>query len=611
MEINVLDKDYNLVAVVDDYISLIWCKRYYDVGALDLQLEATIKNIEIFKENYFITRNDDDTVYQIKAIQIDTKQNNDNSLIIGAVDCKCILGQRIIWDTVNFTGTLNNYIVKLISENIISPKLTNRTISNFKIKDLLKFKDSLSQQVSFTNLQEKIIELCKSYNLGWKITLENGIFYFDMFKGVDRSNTDNKVLFTPLLENLESSKYKYDSTDFKNSALIGGEGEGKDRKFASIGNVKGLDRFEMFVDGKSLSTNTDSTITTTEYNQMLSAKGYEEIAKKSTAISFEGEVDFNSYKYKTDYDIGDIVTIQNEYGISTNARITEVVETWDDDGYTLQPKFDYSEFEIPYVPTDVELKLYSSYEEDVTDEIVFKKSDFPFGLTIELFGGKGEDGEYGRSKSPVNFLASSTSSTFKNYLNKNSNVLNQGGLGGYLGDDVTLEFEVDGTSYTAVAVGGFGGGGGAADSQNVEFTTNSSGNQICIFTPKYGSGFAGGKGGFGNGLVFNVEFSETVKIKKITFARANDTRSQSGSKDIFSSYTFGNYDTFKNGKYAYTNVGYGGFSDGTYSGGGSQTGKDSKTIRTGEWTDYTEYTVSPATKEKNHICNVYKLVEVE
>ena len=62
------------------------------------------------------------------------------------------------------------------------------------------------------------------------------------------------------------------------------------------------------------------------------AEGKEKLAEQSGVLSFEGEIDTSNYKYKEDYDVGDIVTVKNQYGITTNARITEVIETWDNTG---------------------------------------------------------------------------------------------------------------------------------------------------------------------------------------------------------------------------------------------------------------------------------------
>lgn len=346
MEINVFDNNLNKIAIVDVYTSLMWCKRYYDVGALDLQIEATTENLSLFKKDYFISRNDDDTFFQIKAIELDTASDHDNHLIIGAVDCKSILNQRLIWDFVSFSGTVENYIRKLINDNIISPTVSNRKIDNFMLKNVKGFTETIKQQSSFDNLGEKIIDVCKSYYFGCKVTFENGIFYFDLFKGVDRSQNqteNNPIVFSPEYDNLASSKYNFDSTKYKNVALIGGEGEGKDRKTTYVGNSSGLNRYEIFVDCSSDSTNTEETITDEEYFTQLKSKGTNELAKQATTTSFEGQIITDSYKYKVDYDLGDIVTLKNEYGISVNARIVEIVETWDSDGYTLEPKFEYME----------------------------------------------------------------------------------------------------------------------------------------------------------------------------------------------------------------------------------------------------------------------------
>lgn len=352
MEINVLNNNFEKIAIVDQYRSLIWSKRYYDIGALDLEIEASIETLSIFKKGYYITRGDDDAIYVIKALEVDTQEDGDNYLIIGAYDCKEILQRRIVWNTVVFTGTAENYIRKLITDNVINPTATNRKINNFNLKAAKGFTETIDQQVTYDNLADKIIEVCTTFGYGWKVTRENGQFYFDLYKGVDRSINQDvtpRIVFSPENENIISTKYKTDDSDFKNVALVGGEGEGVDRKKRTIGNAEGLDRYETFIDASGLSSNTEEGDLVDYYNALI-AEGKEKLSEQAVTTSFEGEVDTNSYKYKTDYNLGDLVTVKNEYGITSNARITEVIETWDDEGYTVEPKFEYFEpidFEVP------------------------------------------------------------------------------------------------------------------------------------------------------------------------------------------------------------------------------------------------------------------------
>lgn len=350
MNISVLEKDFTKLAIIDTYTSLMWCKRYNDIGALDLQIEATDKNLELFTEGRYITRDDDDTVYVIRSIEVDTQANHDNHLIVGGIDIKSILSQRVIWETISFNGNVEDYIRKLVTDNIISPTITDRKIDNFILAEPIGITNRIKQQVSYELLHEKIISLCKTYELGWKVTLDDSNnFVFSLTQGVDRSmgqDVERPIIFSPTFDNLSSSKYTSDSTEYKNVALIGGEGEGTERKLASVGNATGIDRFEMFVDDSGASSTVDSTLTEEDYIEQLQSKGRDELSNYIAITSFEGEVVADFYKYKTDYDLGDIVTVTNEFGITADARIVEIVETWDSEGYTLEPVFENVELDI-------------------------------------------------------------------------------------------------------------------------------------------------------------------------------------------------------------------------------------------------------------------------
>lgn len=350
MEINVLNNNLQKIAVVDNYTSLIWCKRYFDIGALDLEIEATTETLAIFKKGYFITRNDDDAIFRIESLELDTTKERNNSLIVGAYDCKKLLSQRIVWEQINFNGTVENYIRRMITQNVISPSMGSRRIQNFFLKSAKGYSETINEQVSYDVIGDKIIELCTNYKYGWKVTFESGNFLFDLYKGVDRSidqNTNPHIVFSPDNENLISSKYNTSINDFKNAALVGGEGEGVERKKRTIGSAAGLDRYEMFIDASGVSRNegTEEEIDLPTYYELLIAEGKDKLAEHKVTTSFEGEIDVNSYKYKTDYNLGDIVTIKNEYGVSANARITEIIETWDNEGYSVEPKFEYMEIE--------------------------------------------------------------------------------------------------------------------------------------------------------------------------------------------------------------------------------------------------------------------------
>jgi len=65
------------------------------------------------------------------------------------------------------------------------------------------------------------------------------------------------------------------------------------------------------------------------------------LAENTPKETFEGTVIPNGqFKYKTDYDLGDVVRIENKYGISADARIIEVIESIDENGENLSLSFE-------------------------------------------------------------------------------------------------------------------------------------------------------------------------------------------------------------------------------------------------------------------------------
>lgn len=485
----VLDKNLQKVGMIDTFESLIWCKRYYEIGAFDLEIEASQENINLFQKGFYITRTNDDMICRIEAIQIDTRGDKSNVMVIGGVDCKTILSQRIIADTINFSGTFNNYIKRIVDENIISPQVTGRKIPNFSYVSNTALSDRIVQQVTYDNVAEKIISLCRSYLYGWKVYLENGTFKITLYKGKELN-----LVFSPKNDNLYSSKYKMDATEFKNTALVGGEGEGAKRVLVWFGDTTGLDRYEMFVD-ESMSSEEMADI---EYLQKLKSKGGEEVSKEKEVVEFEGEIDMTNNVYKEDFDLGDVVTIENEYGISTKARITEVIETWDKNGYSVEPKLEYLEF-MPISP-EIELKkeLFSSYNiSDISGQTLsFSATEHPYGITIELYGAKGQDGQSGFVQNA--FVYKNSDGTGVAFVSAG------GGTGGTGGSGADLTFSIDGKSYKAFSQGGSGGGGGGG---GVAGNSLTDGNQVT-----YMEAGAGGKGSSGDVITISISFFNSVQL---------------------------------------------------------------------------------------------------
>lgn len=152
----------------------------------------------------------------------------------------------------------------MLNENIISPSIADRKISNFTFKPSTDNKVTgltIDNQYTGDDLYTVIKGLCEENNIGFKIILtDDNKFEFSLYAGADRSydQTENPyVVFSPNFENIINSNYYSSNANLKNVTLVAGEGEGASRKTTVVGSGSGLDRRELFTDARDISSDTE------------------------------------------------------------------------------------------------------------------------------------------------------------------------------------------------------------------------------------------------------------------------------------------------------------------------------------------------------------------
>lgn len=361
MSLSIYNNDLELESLIDDYKSLIWTERYNSYGDFELVLDPQKENVIglVNCMGYFLVNSESEYAMIIETYEIQTDFENGDSLILKGRSLESILSRRIIWQLTVLNGNFQNGIQKILNENAIDPipvdlkqvrKIT-RLIFN-KSND--SYIDSLKIDAQFTgdNLYESIKAICDTFDIGFKISLnlQKKNFIFSLYAGLDRSDEQDiepYVIFSNDFDNLASSNY-YESTEsYANVTLIGGEGEGKQRKYATFAKETNSDlaRYEIFTDARDISSDKEDgsgTLSNAEYQNLLIQRGKNKILENDIIKSFEGEYDFNSqYKYKRDFFLGDIVNVENEYGISAKVRISEIVSSIDEDGTHTNATFTY------------------------------------------------------------------------------------------------------------------------------------------------------------------------------------------------------------------------------------------------------------------------------
>lgn len=355
--LNVYDMALNLIGVVDTAKSVIWRPAYYDVGDFELYVAATDYLIELLQTNRLVVRETDISTDQdgnstytgvmiIKNIELKTDVENGDYLIITGRELKYLLHQRIIWTQTNLTGTAEGGIRQLVTNNAISPTDIKRVIPNLVLGAEAGLSDSIDKQITGASLDVAICDICKTYGYGWDMYVYNNQYVFIVYQGTDRSygqSANPYVVFSDRFDNLFNTDYQLKTEAYANTALVGGEGEGTARKYASVGTDNtGLNRYETFIDASNVSSNNGS-ISSSVYTSMLQDEGALRLATLDVTAGFSGEVYSNggNYVFNRDFFIGDLVTVINSYGISRNVRVLSAIESEDVNGLTLIPQFNY------------------------------------------------------------------------------------------------------------------------------------------------------------------------------------------------------------------------------------------------------------------------------
>lgn len=348
MELFVLNADFESIAVIDTYESMIWTDRYNAYGDFEIYFAMDESLLEYIKEDYYLWLKDSEHSMIIEDIKIDADTEEGNRLIVTGRSLESILERRIIWGQRIFSGNLQNAIQTMLNENIISPSVADRKIANFIFvpsTDSKIISLTIDNQYTGDDLYTVIKGLCEENNIGFKIVLtDDNQFAFSLYAGADRSydQTENPyVVFSPNFENIINSNYFSSKAGYRNVTLVAGEGEGASRKTTVVGSASGLDRRELFTDARDISSDTeDGTLSDAEYIAQLRTKGLKNLADHMITTAFEGEVEVTRlFKYGEDFFIGDIVQIANEYGNENSAYISELIISNSDEGLSIYPTF--------------------------------------------------------------------------------------------------------------------------------------------------------------------------------------------------------------------------------------------------------------------------------
>lgn len=333
----------NIMGIIEGATTMFFESAFHGVGEFEIYCRATAKNRRLLQSDYFVTLPNatDDNIWVINKVSRTYAEDGGRYILASGTEAKSILNMRIV----RYTAILNKgnllgeeVIEKIILPNCIRARVGNtldlkRQIPNLQARALATNTKTIQEttQVTWENVFDYTEAFYKENECGAKLRFDrkNKKLVYTIYEGSNKPN----VVFSKANDNLLSSNYSEDYTNYKTSVIVGGEEneETKVRKVVEIAdNLYGFARREVFIDAKDLQStyededNVKHTLTDAEYTEALRQRGREKLKEEHSLIKeFSGDIDTTNtrYKFARDYYLGDTVTIRDD-GVNQKVRVS-------------------------------------------------------------------------------------------------------------------------------------------------------------------------------------------------------------------------------------------------------------------------------------------------
>lgn len=365
MELYTLDNIYRRTEVIDRFESLIWTERYSAFGDFEVIVPSTPEMRKRLSKGTLLAMNES---YRVMRVEITEDATDDDGKALFKArgrSLEMVLEDRIAKPTLSDlttepewvgSGTPSAVMNSLFNTIVRTPTLDPADAipllqpgSIFSPGTIPFPSETIDVRIPPMSLYQALKEIGDMYEIGFRL-VRNGDqseLYFDVYNGNDRTTSQDDfpaVVFSPNLDNLKNTTELSSSAAYKNCAYV----------FSPVGvevvypldvdpETTGFDRRVLLVMAEDIK-DTDPAVATAA----MIRKGHEELAKHRQLAAFDGELNqTSSYKYGFDYNLGDLVEMQNVDGIINKMLVTEQIFVSDSEGERSYPTLAMNLFITP------------------------------------------------------------------------------------------------------------------------------------------------------------------------------------------------------------------------------------------------------------------------
>jgi len=331
-----------------------WIERYREPGEFKLEAPLSSGLREAVPIGTFISHVNTKEVMVVEDHTLKDTKTSEPMLSITGRSLDAIVDNRIVGANLAYAPTtpaleyvlaaapVGQQAVTLISQHILAGQVTdpNDEIPYLVVATSVPSEgEQLVRVVQRTSVHKALLELLEVGNYGIKsVRLPDGTVKLEIHKGVDRSAT---VSFSWKFGELESSEYLFSTRKNKNTALV----KGRFVEQMVYTGANKYDRRVLLVDAADL----DDYLDEYPVGTVLTDIRAKMVVRGQQALMLNNDVDIvtadisnkTKFKYRQDYEVGDIVSIEGSFEASDNRRVTEYTEIEDETGETGHPTLEH------------------------------------------------------------------------------------------------------------------------------------------------------------------------------------------------------------------------------------------------------------------------------
>lgn len=340
--------------IVNNLTSKMWIERYREAGEFTFVGDASMNLKEQLPIGSFISHVDTAEVMIVENHEISDEEGKEPEIVITGRGFETEGEQRIVGINKNYPTVTapSDYVlasgytwaqaVTLISDHILAANLLddNNAIPYVSVShDVAGVGVTAARIVKLGDLYKRLLELLEIDNLGQKIVRPgpwsplggaSPNLAWVIHKGVDRTS---EIIFSYHTGEIERADYLWSNKKRKNAAIV----TGRWVETIVTGTETEYARRWMPVDATDVDNSYSVAPVGGDLTAVLAAmheRGVEALAAQKDISLTKAEVSKSATnaKYRTDFNVGDLVTIDGNYNESSSMRVSEYVEIEDESG---------------------------------------------------------------------------------------------------------------------------------------------------------------------------------------------------------------------------------------------------------------------------------------